>query len=46
LHVRPVPIRVSLYSFTEDFGSIMGIEEGLDHIADTGTSGIEILGGT
>ena len=37
---------VSLYSFTEDFGSIMGIEEGFDHIADTGATGIEILGET
>jgi len=37
---------VSLYSFTEDFGSVMGLEEGFDHIADTGATGIEILGAT
>ncbi|NMN06447.1 TIM barrel protein [Novosphingobium sp. SG919] len=37
---------VSLYSFTEDFGSVMSIEEGFDHIADTGATGIEILGET
>jgi len=37
---------VSLYSFTDDFGTVMGLEEGFDHVADTGATGIEILGET
>jgi len=37
---------VSLYSFTDDFGSVMNIEDGFDHVADTGATGIEILGET
>jgi len=37
---------VSLYSYTEDFGSIMTLEDGFDHAADTGATGIEILGET
>ncbi|MRW92067.1 TIM barrel protein [Duganella sp. FT80W] len=35
---------VSLYSFTEDFSSVMNIEDGFDHVAETGATGIEILG--
>lgn len=42
----PFKYGVSLYSFTDDFGSVMGLEEGFDHIADTGATGIEILGET
>ncbi len=37
---------VSLYSFTNDFGSVMGLDEAFDHVADTGATGIEILGET
>jgi len=37
---------VSLYSFTEDFGSVTTLEDGFDHIADVGATGIEILGET
>ncbi|NMN04685.1 MULTISPECIES: sugar phosphate isomerase/epimerase family protein [unclassified Novosphingobium] len=35
---------VSLYSYTDDFGTIMGLEEGFDAVAGTGATGIEILG--
>jgi sugar phosphate isomerase/epimerase len=37
---------VSLYSFTEDFCSVMNIDDGFDHVAETGATGIEILGET
>jgi hypothetical protein len=30
---------VSLYSYTEDFGNIMTLEDGFDHAADTGATG-------
>lgn len=35
---------VSAYSYVEDFGSVMTLEDLFDHIADTGATGIEILG--
>ncbi len=35
---------VSVYSYTDDFGSVMTLEDAFDHIADTGATGIEILG--
>lgn len=34
---------VSLYSYTDDIGTVMGLDEALDHAADTGATGIEIL---
>ena len=44
----PTPFKfgVSLYSFTDDFSSVMGLEECFDHVADTGATGIEILADT
>ncbi|MEY4760701.1 MAG: hypothetical protein RLZZ200_557 [Pseudomonadota bacterium] len=44
----PAPLKygVSLYSYTDDFGSVMGLEECFDHVAGTGATGIEILGET
>ena len=42
----PFKYGVSLYSYTDDFGSVMGLEECFDHVADTGATGIEILGET
>lgn len=35
---------VSTYSYVNDYGSIMTLEDAFDHIADTGATGIEILG--
>ena len=35
---------VSLYSFTDDLGTVMGLEDAFDAIADLGATGIEILG--
>jgi sugar phosphate isomerase/epimerase len=35
---------VSLYSFTDDFGTVMTLEDAFDAIADLGATGIEILG--
>lgn len=35
---------VSIYSYTTDYGSVMTLEDAFDHIADTGATGIEILG--
>ncbi len=35
---------VSVYSYTDDFGAVMTLEDAFDHIADTGATGIEILG--
>jgi sugar phosphate isomerase/epimerase len=35
---------VSLYSYVDDFGSVMTLEDGFDHAADVGATGIEILG--
>ncbi len=35
---------VSLYSFTEDFGTVLTLEDACAHIADMGATGIEILG--
>lgn len=35
---------VSVYSYTDDFASVMTLEDAFDHIADTGATGIEILG--
>lgn len=37
---------VSLYSYTDDFGTVMTLEDAFDHVADTGSTGIEILGET
>lgn len=34
---------VSLYSYTDDIGTVMGLDEALEHAADTGATGIEIL---
>ena len=34
---------VSLYSYTDDIGTVMGLDEALEHVADTGATGIEIL---
>jgi sugar phosphate isomerase/epimerase len=35
---------VSLYSFTDDMGTVMTLEDAFDAIADLGATGIEILG--
>ncbi|QQN74340.1 sugar phosphate isomerase/epimerase [Croceicoccus sp. YJ47] len=35
---------VSAYSYGEDYGSVMAMEDVFDHIAGTGATGIEILG--
>jgi sugar phosphate isomerase/epimerase len=35
---------VSVYSYVDDFGSVITLEDAFDHIADTGATGIEILG--
>ncbi|WP_219893036.1 sugar phosphate isomerase/epimerase family protein [Aquisediminimonas profunda] len=35
---------VSTYSYVDDYGSIMTLEDAFDHISDTGATGIEILG--
>lgn len=35
---------VSLYSFTEDLGTVLTLEDACAHIADLGATGIEILG--
>jgi sugar phosphate isomerase/epimerase len=35
---------VSTYSYVDDYGSVMTLEDAFDHIADTGATGIEILG--
>lgn len=37
---------VSLYSYTDDFGTVMTLEDAFDHVSDTGSTGIEILGET
>lgn len=37
---------VSLYSYTDDFGTVMTLDDAFDHVADTGSTGIEILGET
>ena len=34
---------VSLYSYTDDIGTVMDLDEALAHVADTGATGIEIL---
>ena len=34
---------VSLYSYTDDIGTVMGLDEAFDHVAGTGSTGIEIL---
>jgi len=34
---------VSLYSYSEDFGTVMTLEDAFEHIADVGATGIEIL---
>lgn len=35
---------VSTYSYVNDYGSVMTLEDAFDHIADTGATGIEMLG--
>lgn len=35
---------ISLYSYTDDFGTVMTLDDAFDHVADTGSTGIEILG--
>ncbi len=35
---------VSLYSFTDDLGTVIGLEDAFEAIADLGATGIEILG--
>lgn len=35
---------VSTCSYVDDYGSVMTLEDVFDHIADTGATGIEILG--
>lgn len=37
---------VSLYSYTDDFGTVMDLEDAFFHVAETGATGIEILGET
>lgn len=35
---------VSLYSYTDDYGTVLTLEDAFAHIADLGATGIEILG--
>jgi len=35
---------VSLYSYTDDLGTVMTLEDAIEHIQDTGATGIELLG--
>jgi sugar phosphate isomerase/epimerase len=35
---------VSLYSYTDDLGTVMTLDDAFDHVAETGATGIEILG--
>ena len=35
---------VSLYSYTDDFGTVMDLEDAFYHASETGSTGIEILG--
>ncbi|CDO37953.1 MULTISPECIES: sugar phosphate isomerase/epimerase family protein [Novosphingobium] len=37
---------VSLYSYTDDFGTVMTLDDAFEHVADTGSTGVEILGET
>jgi len=37
---------VSLYSYTDDFSTVMDLEDAFYHVSETGASGIEILGET
>lgn len=37
---------VSLYSYTDDFGTVLNLDDAFYHVAHTGASGIEILGET
>lgn len=37
---------VSLYSYTDDYGTVLDLDEAFYHVAETGSSGIEILGET
>ncbi|WP_299309119.1 TIM barrel protein [uncultured Croceicoccus sp.] len=37
---------VSLYSYTDDFGTVMDLEDAFYHVSETGSTGIEILGET
>lgn len=41
---NPLKYGVSLYSFTDDFGTVMTLEDSFDAIADMGATGIELLG--
>ncbi|NDY91859.1 sugar phosphate isomerase/epimerase family protein [Ideonella livida] len=41
---KPFRYGVSLYSFTDDLGTVMGLEEALAAVADLGATGIELLG--
>ncbi|MAU94301.1 MAG: sugar phosphate isomerase [Fulvimarina sp.] len=40
----PFKYGMSLYSFMHDFGTVMDLETAFAHVADTGATGIEILG--
>jgi sugar phosphate isomerase/epimerase len=35
---------VSLYSYTDDLGTVMTLDDAFEHVADAGATGIEILG--
>lgn len=37
---------VSLYSYTDDFGTVMDLDDAFYHVAETGATGIEILSET
>ena len=37
---------VSLYSYTDDYGTVLNLEDAFYHVAETGSKGIEILGET
>jgi len=41
---KPFNYGVSLYSFTDDFGTVLTLDDAASHIADLGATGIEILG--
>jgi sugar phosphate isomerase/epimerase len=44
MSTTPFKYGVSLYSYTDDFGTVLTLEDAFEQIADLGATGIEILG--
>lgn len=44
MKTTPFKFGVSLYSYSEDIGTVLTLEDAVDSIADLGATGIEILG--